>query len=388
MNTIKMYLMTILLLVFSSLALASENTTLDKGQTLAGIKTELIENLKNDGLITTDNAAIAMQKYVSDLNESKDILVKDDTGWRSHVTLSNAMKLIGVLLLVFACSGMIHKIIRACWIVIAAIPIIVYQLAALSATVTATVAPALIWESQSFFVVLLGSILNLVIIAWILDSYPTLMNIVKQFFKLGIPVECVGLFYLSIYLGSLAVYQMSAIFATATLASLVGLVLFSTVHGIQKILKKKAIEPTENLFTGILAGTLSFWLAVYVALKMTNVLPAYVDLFNVGVQYFIIIGLAFTFQVYTTPFAGHTKFDAFPMIGTALLGVFGIVAYTTLGMQVSATLIFCSFVILMLQWIVYYSFKVGVIFGSAVVGALLYGAALLVESYGSLLVFY
>ena len=78
MKTIKMYLMTILLLVFSSLSLASESTTVEKGQTLAGIKTELIENLKIDGLITDTNAVIALKKYVSDQNESKDILVKDN----------------------------------------------------------------------------------------------------------------------------------------------------------------------------------------------------------------------------------------------------------------------------------------------------------------------
>jgi len=40
-----MYLMTLLLLVFSSLSLAGETTTIEKGKTLAGIKTELIENL-------------------------------------------------------------------------------------------------------------------------------------------------------------------------------------------------------------------------------------------------------------------------------------------------------------------------------------------------------
>ena len=127
MKTIKMYLMSFMLMVFASISMAAETTTIEKGQTLAGIKTELIENLKNDGLITDANAVIAMQKYVSDPNESKDVLVKDDTGWRSHVTLANGMKLVGVLLLVFAFSGMIGKIIRACWIVIAAIPIIVYH---------------------------------------------------------------------------------------------------------------------------------------------------------------------------------------------------------------------------------------------------------------------
>lgn len=384
MKTIKMYLMTILLLVFSSLSLAGETTTVEKGQTLAGIKTELIENLKTDGLITNANAMIAMQKYVSDPNESKDILVKDDTGWRSHVTLSNAMKLLGVLLLVFAFSGMISKIIRACWIVIAAIPIIVYQAVALTFTVTATVAPALIWESQSFFVVLFGSILNLVIIAWILDSYPKLLEMVKNVFKLGIPVECVGLFYLSIYLGALMVYQNSVIFATATLFSLIGFVLAIVI----RILEKKKIEADDKGLSYVAYGILSFWLAVYVALKMTNTLPAYVDLFNVGIQYIVIFAMAFICQAYTTPFAGYRKFEVPAIVGTVLLGVFGIVAYTTLGMQVAGTLIFCSYVILLLQWVVYYAYKVGVIFGSGVVGALLYGSALLVERYGSLLVFY
>ena len=384
MKTIKMYLMTILLLVFSSLSLASESTTVEKGQTFAGIKTELIENLKTDGLITDTNAVIALKKYVSDQNERKDILVKEDTGWRSHVTLSNGMKLVGVLLLVFAFAGMISKIIRACWIVIAAIPIIVYQIAALAFTVTATVAPAIIWESQSFFVVLFGSILNLVIIAWILDSYPKLFEMVKNLFKLGIPAECVGLFYLSIYLGALMVYQMSVIFATATLFSLIGLVLAIVI----RILEKKKIEANDKWLSYLAYGILSFWLAVYVVLKMANIFPAYLDLFKAGVQYFVIFAMAFICQAYTTPFAGYKKVEVPAIIGTALLGVFGIVAYTVLGMQVAGTLIFCSCVILLLQWVVYYAYKVGVIFGSAVIGALLYGGALLVEKYGSLLVFY
>lgn len=373
-----------MLMVFASFSLAAEPSTNEKGQTLAGIKTELIENLKTDGLITDANAVLAMQKYVSDPNESKDVLVKDDSGWRSHVTLSNGMKLVGVLLLVFAFSGMISKIIRACWIVIAAIPIIVYQAAALAFTVTATVAPALIWESQSFFVVLFGSILNLVIVAWILDSYPKLFELVKNLFKLGIPVECVGLFYLSIYLGALMVYQMSVIFATATLFSLIGLVVASIIA----ILEKKKVQPEDKVLSYIGYGTLSFWLATYVALKMTNVLPAYVDLFNVSIQYFVIFAMAFICQAYTTPFAGYKKIEVSAIVGTALLGVFGIAAYTMLGMQVAGTLIFCSYVILLLQWVVYYAYKVGVIFGSGVVGALLYGGALLVEKYGSLLVFY
>lgn len=384
MKTIKMYLMSFMLMVFASISMAAETTTIEKGQTLAGIKTELIENLKTDGLITDANAVIAMQKYVSDPNESKDVLVKDDTGWRSHVTLANGMKLVGVLLLVFAFSSMIGKIIRACWIVIAAIPIIVYQAVALAFTVTATVAPALIWESQSFFVVLFGSILNLVIVAWILDSYPKLMALVKNLFKLGIPVECVGLFYLSIYLGALTIYQMSVIFATATLFSLIGFVVASIIA----VMDKKKVDHDDKILSYIAYGTLSFWLATYVALKMTNVLPTYVDLFNVGVQYFIIFAMAFICQAYTTPFAGYHKFEVSAIVGTALLGVFGIVAYTTLGMQVAGTLIFCSYVILLLQWVVYKAYKVGVIFGSAVIGALLYGGALLVEKYGSLLVFY
>lgn len=384
MKTIKIYLITFMLMVFASFSLAAEPSTNEKGQTLAGIKTELIENLKTDGLITDANAVLAMQKYVSDPNESKDVLVKDDSGWRSHVTLSNGMKLVGVLLLVFAFSGMISKIIRACWIVIAAIPIIVYQAAALAFTVTATVAPALIWESQSFFVVLFGSILNLVIVAWILDSYPKLFELVKNLFKLGIPVECVGLFYLSIYLGALMVYQMSVIFATATLFSLIGLVVASIIA----ILEKKKVQPEDKVLSYIGYGTLSFWLATYVALKMTNVLPAYVDLFNVSIQYFVIFAMAFICQAYTTPFAGYKKIEVSAIVGTALLGVFGIAAYTMLGMQVAGTLIFCSYVILLLQWVVYYAYKVGVIFGSGVVGALLYGGALLVEKYGSLLVFY
>lgn len=385
MKSIKLYLLTLLLLVFSSFSLAAnEPLTNEKGQTLAGIKSELIHNLQTDGLITDDNAVIAIKKYVNDPNESKNILVQEDTGWRSHVTIANAMKLVGVLLLVFAFSGMIGKIIRACWIVIAAIPIIAYQAVALAATVTATVAPSLIWESQSFFIVLFASMLNLVIIAWILDSYPKLLELVKNLFKLGIPVECVALFYLSVYLGALTVYQKSVIFATVTLFVLIGLVAMSLIE----ILKKNKVKTDDKTFSYVAFCSLAFWLACYVALKMTNVAPEYVDLFNVGVQYFVILGLAFICKAYTTPFLGHEKFDIAPIIGTVFLGIFGIVAYTSLGMQVSGTLIFCSYVILLLEWVIYYAYKIGVLFGSAVIGALLYGGALLVEKFGSLLIFY
>lgn len=65
MKTIKIYLMTLMLMVFSSLSLASEAMTpVEKGQSLSEIKTELIENLKNDGLITGENATIALQNMV------------------------------------------------------------------------------------------------------------------------------------------------------------------------------------------------------------------------------------------------------------------------------------------------------------------------------------
>lgn len=380
MKNIKLYLMTLILMVFSSLSLASE-PVVEKGQTLNGIKTELIENLKTDGLITSENAVIAIQKYTSDTDTS---VIKEDAGWRSHVTLANALKLIAVVFLLFAGWGLIIKVIRACWIVIAAIPIIAYQAVALAATMIATLAPNLIWESQSFFVVLLGAILNLAILAWIVDSYPKVLEFVKKLFNLGIPAYCVGMFYLSLYLGALTVYQMSAIFATLTFVSLVAF----TVSIAVAIAEKKKLNPRPEAFSFIVAGALALWTAVYVGLKVSNVLTAYVDLFNVSIQYFAIVGLAVIFQFYTTPYLGYKKYEITAIIGTVLLGLFGVVAYTVLGMQVAGTLIFCSFVILALQWIVFHSYKVGFILGSAVVGALIYASALLLEKYSSLLVFF
>lgn len=376
--------MTLILMVFSSLSLASDPTTIEQGQTLTGIKTELIENLKTDGLITPENAVIAIQKYASDTKENNSLSVQEDTGWRSHVTIANALKLVAVIFLLFAGWGLINKIIRACWIVIAAIPIIAYQGVALAATVTATIAPNLIWESQSFFVVLFGSILNLAILAWIVDSYPKVLEFVKKLFNLGIPVQCVGMFYLSLYLGALTIYQMSAIFATMTFISLV----VFAVTIVIAIVEKKKLKPRPEAFTFVVAGALALWTAVYVGLKVSNVLTAYVDLFNVAIQYFAVVGLAAIFQFYTTPYLGYKKYEVTAVIGTVLLGVFGVAAYTVLGMQVAGTLIFCSFVLLALQWIVYHSYKVGFILGSAVVGALIYASALLIEKYSSLLVFF
>lgn len=402
MKTIKIYLMTLMLMVFSSLSLASETTTpVEKGQSLSEIKTELIENLKNDGLITGENATIALQKYGNIATEHQKLMVQDDTGWRSYLTLANAMKLVGVILIFIAFSGWISKLVRACWIVIAAIPIIAYQAVALGASLTATIAPALIWESQSFYVVLLASFLNLAIIGWILATYPRVVAFLEKIFKLDIPVDCVGLFYLSVYFAVLGFYHMSIVFATLTAFTVTALIATSIVHYMEK--PKKGAEKEKSLSQHVIhvvvGSTIAFMIGLYTVLKVTGIAPEIVGLFNVSVQYIMIAVLAFILQLYTSPFSGfdskHSIFDFSNMkrmgIATIITGLFAIYAafaYVIFDMKVAATLVLVSLVILAFQWVIHYGYKVGVLFGSALIGALLYGSALLVEKWGSLLVFY
>ncbi len=391
-----------MLMVFSSLSLASEAMTpIEKGQSLSEIKTELIENLKNDGLITGENAIIALQKYGNIATEHQKLMVQDDTGWQSYLTLANAMKLVGVILIFIAFSGWISKLVRACWIVIAAIPIIAYQAVALGASLTATIAPALIWESQSFYVVLLASFLNLAIIGWILATYPRVVAFLEKIFKLGIPVDCVGLFYLSVYFAVLGFYHMSIVFATLTAFTVTALVATSIIHYMEKPKKvdEKEKSLSQHVIHVVVGSTIAFMIGLYTVLKVAGVSPEIVGLFNVSVQYIMIAVLAFILQLYTSPFSGfdrkHSVFDFSNMkrmgIATIITGLFAIYAgfaYVIFDMKVAATLILVSLVILAFQWVIHYGYKVGVLFGSALIGALLYGNALLVEKWGSLLVFY
>lgn len=391
-----------MLIVFSSLSLATEATTpVEKGQSLSEIKTELIENLKNDGLITSENAIVALQKYGNIATEHQKLMVQDDTGWRSYITFANAMKLVGVILIFIAFSGWISKLVRACWIVIAAIPIIAYQAVALGASLTATIAPALIWESQSFYVVLLASFLNLAIIGWILATYPRVVEFLEKIFKLGIPVDCVGLFYLSVYFAVLGFYHMSIVFATLTAFTVTALVATSIVHYMEKPKKgdEKEKSLSQHVIHVVVGSTIAFMIGLYSVLKVAGVSPDVVGLFNVSVQYIMIAVLAFILQLYTSPFSGldskHSIFDFSNMrrmgIATIITGLFAIYAgfaYVVFDMKVAATLVFVSLVILAFQWVIHYGYKVGVLFGSALIGALLYGSALLVEKWGSLLVFY
>ena len=71
MKTIKMYLMSFMLMVFASISMAAETTTIEKGQTLAGIKTELIEKTQPQPKFTTTGhselecifAAVTLSSY-------------------------------------------------------------------------------------------------------------------------------------------------------------------------------------------------------------------------------------------------------------------------------------------------------------------------------------
>ncbi|MBK8186461.1 MAG: hypothetical protein IPK77_04010 [Cellvibrio sp.] len=121
-------------------------------QTLAESKIDLLQKMQADGYLTDAAADAAKQKYI--LEDDKNYLivdqrsasipaavanqVEDESSWTQYFSLINFIKVLAVILLLVAFSGIIKKIILGCWALIAMVPVWVYQGLFLTATVCAS----------------------------------------------------------------------------------------------------------------------------------------------------------------------------------------------------------------------------------------------------------
>lgn len=359
--------------------------------TVADIKTNLIQEMTKDGFVPNEKSNEAIEKYVTKDDKLTKVITPEDLKsaekegtWQSYLSLVNLIKLVAILLILVAFANVIKKIIMSCLVIIMAIPIIIYQLALLSLSLVFTFKPEIIWESQAFYLALVSSISNIIIVSWILTSYKQLEEFFEKLFKLGINPVLLALFYGSLYFGSYAYGYESQIFGfvTVILASfffVVGLILL--FDNIDDLKPEPAINFTLCVNIAVLIG--------YVFVRESEIFKNYFSYFTLGFEYFftaLISGILLSTTFPETYVRKSTSM--FHVILFTALSVFSCFAYFMLDAKVIGSIVMSAYSIFLLSWLVYASFKMHFIFGTAITGATLYGIALLLEKYGEYIILY
>lgn len=365
-----------LLVFFANLSFANTDTT-----TAATIKQELIHTLEQDSVLTKEQATTAIGKYITANDKELVVSKKEATFMEKYFSFMNLMKVIGIGFLLIAFSGVIKNIIVGAWALIISVPTWVYQGVALAFGVTGILTPQLIWADQAFYVALLCSFTNIMVVSWILTVYPKVALFVARLFNLGIPVGSIANFYGVLYFGSLAIAYQSQIFGFFTAVCLSGVFTFGLVY--LPRMGALVLDFKEDWMKSIIVSHLIV-LAAYVYARDSNI--QYLELFTTGLQYYCTIALSTALLVAASPFYKREQAVAYALLFTMVTGV-ALYGYFFLNIQVVGSILACFYVLFLLEWIAYVGFTGGLILGCFMVGGTLFGLSVLFEHVRPMIVF-
>lgn len=361
-------------------------------QTLAESKIDLLQKMQADGYLTEAAAAAAKHKYI--LEDDKNYLivdqryasipaaesnqVEDESSWTQYFSLINFIKVLAVILLLVAFSGIIKKIILGCWALIAMVPVWVYQGLFLTATVCASFFPSDIWLSQLFYIALFGIFGSLMIVVWILATWDKLRERLIKLVSFGLPLVSVISFLLMIYFGLFAIVYQSSFLGFFAAVALSGVFTFSLFY-MPGIL---FLQFKENALAAMVFGHL-LALSLYIILLQLGIALEYLTYFNAGIQYYCTLALGVALLVGSSPF--YKEASIFYFVFFAAVCVAATLLYFFAGLTGMAIILYVLFVLVFLEWITYLGFKTGVITGLLLIGGLLFAIALILERYAGLI---
>ena len=357
--------------------------------TLADVKSEVISNLQKDGYLSEKMAKEVAQKYISAQDTQTKITKSSDTSsnntpeaktstvnWTQYLSWLNAIKVIGVILLLLALSGFIKMIIKNMWYLIAKVPVILYQTIFLSMSIFGTIFPEKVWASQYFYIALFCSFANIMVLAWIVTTYPKIQLFLGKLFNFGVPFQTVLSFWAMIYFGVLAITYQSSIFGFFAAVALSGIFSFTMMYSPGVLF----LYFRENALASVVFGHIIV-LVGYIALYHTGFGMSYVQYFNAGIQYYCTIALGVGLLVGASPFYKTERAFAYAFL-FLIIFAFSFVLYFFLGLPTIATILMIFFTLMFIEWFGYVGFKAGRVVGCATVGAMLYATSLVLESYG------
>jgi hypothetical protein len=364
-------------------------------KTLADAKGDLLQRMQADGYLTEAAAEEAKQKYI--LEEDRNYWIQDtqskaidtaaaelhqaeeESSWTQYLSLINFIKVFAVVLLLIAFSGIIKKLIHGCWFLIAMVPVWIYQTVFLAVMIYASLFPASIWASQYFYIALFGIFGNLLVILWIVAVWKKIENWIMKVLDFGIPLGSVISFLLMIYFGAFAIFYQSSFLGFFAAVALSGVFTFSLFYmpGVLFLYFK------ENALAAMVFGHL-LALTIFIALLLLDIATAYLTYFNAGIQYYCTVALGVALLVGSSPFYEKSRLLYFLI----LIGLCVLVTplYFFFNMTTLPTILYVFFVLVLMEWIGYWGFKAGVIVGLICIGAILFGLALFLEKYASIII--
>jgi hypothetical protein len=373
------------LLFWGTAALAQ---TAPQDRTTADIRLELLQQLQQDGFLSDKMAQEARLKYVDPKAVNAPVAQDGPPAapslWERYVSWVNFFKVTAVLLLLVAFSGAIAKLGRRLKKIILLVPTPVYQAALLSASVYGTFAAADFLAAQAYYLRLFCAFSNLILLGWVFESSLQLKALLARLLKAGLPLNVLACAAGMLYFGALAIFNGSTLLGFIAVIFLSGVFSFGVSYapGVLTLFFAK------NRLAAVILGHLLV-LGTYAGLKISGALPPESALFAAGLEYYGTVALGVGFLVGTSPFgkkdaAAAAYFFLFLLTLTLIAAITG---YFFFDLKVIGT-IMCFFgLLLALEWIGFLSHKVGFLPGAAIMGAVLYGVAMLLEANSHLIIF-
>jgi hypothetical protein len=304
-----------------------------------------------------------------------------DSMWDRYATWLNFVKVLAVILLLIAFGGTINNIIKGVWHLLVQVPVLVYQVPMLAVSVYATIAPQAFWASQFTYVALLAAFANIILVGWVLVMHPKFAEALLKFFKLGIPVASIVSFWAMLYFGVLALHYDSQIFGFFTAVSFSGVLSFGLYYSAGTLFLHFGDKGLMAVVFGHLAA-----IGLYMGLTVSGNYPAAAHVFNSGIEYYCTIALCTGLLVGSSPWTYMKESRALMVVLFILVFAGAMTSYFFLDFTVIGSIVACFFILFVLEWIAKLGYSGGVVAGSAVLGASLYGIVLLMEKYGSFIV--
>lgn len=388
MNHYMKFLFSMILAFFMFGAHAQNETT------LADIKGNVITSLQKDGYLSEKMANEVTGKYISEKDvqtkvytvgvESKatsvETVVEDKTtfNWSQYLSWINFVKVVGIIFILVAFWGFIMRIMVTCWFIIAAVPVIIYQMVFLFSSLVGLIIPEKVWESQSFYVALFCTFTTLMVLAWMVETHNSLKSFIKKF-SLGISPNIVISFWLMVYFATLAIVYQSTIFGFFAAVALSGVFTFGLVYmpGVLFLTFK------ESALSSMVIGHIAV-LAGYVAIYHMGIANPYLQYFNAGIQYYCSVALGVGLLVGASPFYKESSVPGYFVLAL-LVAIASSILYFFLGMTTIATVMFIFLALIFIEWVGYIGFQGGWVIGFGVSGAILYGLSMIFEKYGAII---
>lgn len=357
--------------------------------TVGQVKRDLIRQLEQDGYLSTKLSAEAQEKYVT----QAELLVptaasaagadpREPSFAERYVSWTNVFKVLGVTALLIAFGGFLKTAALILVSVIGEVPKEVYQAIFLGLGLLMTLCPKMLWASQAFYLALFGAFANVLVLSWVLFTNPRLKHALIAMFNVGVPIPSLVSLCGMAYFGGLALMYQSEIFGFAAAVCLSGVLSFA-MHYRPGIL---TLGFHDKGTPAVVLGHLAV-LTAYCVAKATGHLPVQAALFSVGLEYYCTIAMGVGFLVGASPFNFRQAMATGGYLLLFVLVAFAAIAgYHFLGLKVVGSIVCVFGVLLALEWVGYLSYKTGFGMGTATLGAVLYGASVLLEKYGHFIV--